>query len=143
MAGFVRYWIQSICVRGRYWVWKTLSCIINICSGRENFIISGERPWIYLCTSVNNEFILIYQQRILRYLENHSCSFSIINAGITRESYSFFALSPGSRTSKPTSGSWKGILYKHWLLVHAILETKIWRFYLEHVPLGLPFYILY
>ena len=29
-----------------------LSCIIN----KTSFIISGERPWIYSYTSVNNKF---------------------------------------------------------------------------------------
>ena len=40
LVGFVRYWIQSISVWGRYVSFENikLSCIIGICSGRENFV---------------------------------------------------------------------------------------------------------
>ena len=37
----------------------------------------------------------------------------------------------------------KRFSYKHLLLVHAVPETKTWRFYFEHVTSGLSFYILY
>ena len=68
-----------------------LLCIINICSGRENFVHYFRSKTMSL---VNNEFILYifdgltYHQRALRELENHLGSFSIINVNTTRESYS-------------------------------------------------------
>ena len=40
-------------------------------------------------------------RRTLRDPENHPCSFLIINIRATRESSTFYASSPGSRTSKP------------------------------------------
>ena len=40
LVGFARYCIQPISVRGRYESFENikLSCIIDICSGREDFV---------------------------------------------------------------------------------------------------------
>ena len=45
VAGFVRYQIQSISVEGRYVSSENikLSCITDICSGRENFVHNFRR----------------------------------------------------------------------------------------------------
>ena len=132
-------WVSKIlnCRDYRYLLWQ-----------RKLRSLFQETDHVYICIlrltkSLYIFYGLLYHQRTFRDLENNPCSFSIINVRAARESYSFYAQSACNRTSKPMRNNWKEILCKHWLLVHAALKTKIWRFHLEHVTSGLPFYILY
>ena len=100
----------------RAWVEKTL------------FVISGERSWMYLYTSVSNEFMYLWHVNILPEDLKRSWKASLYFFNNNRKVRSwnlihFMHNCPVAEHPNQRAMGVKEISYKHWLLVHAVLEA--------------------